>query len=65
MTKKIRDQIMAIRASGKYNMFDLISVQREAHERGFYELVLYIEEHRKEYAEFILTGVCNGNEKLH
>ncbi|NLW89526.1 MAG: DUF5049 domain-containing protein [Clostridiaceae bacterium] len=23
---------------------------------GFYELVLYIEENRKEYAHFILTG---------
>jgi hypothetical protein len=23
---------------------------------GFYELVVYIEEHRREYAQFILTG---------
>jgi hypothetical protein len=47
---------MAIRAGGKYNMFDTTGVQREAFERGFFELVEYIEEHRKEYAEFILTG---------
>jgi biopolymer transport protein ExbD len=62
MTDKIQDQILAIRASGKYNMFDVISVQREAHERGFYELVLFIEEHKKEYSEFILTGVCTDGE---
>jgi hypothetical protein len=56
MTDKIQDQILAIRASGKYNMFDVISVQRDAYERGFYELVLFIEEHKKKYTEFILTG---------
>ena len=37
-------------------MFDLPMVQRLAYERDFYELVLYLEEHRKEYAHFILTG---------
>ena len=31
-------------------------VQRLAYERDFYELVLYLEDHRSEYAHFILTG---------
>ena len=37
-------------------MFDVNMVQRLAHERDFYELVIFIEEHRKEYVHFILTG---------
>jgi hypothetical protein len=27
-----------------------------AYDRGFYALVLFLEEHKKEYAHFILTG---------
>ena len=56
MNERIVEQILAIRASGKYNMFDTRGVQREANERGFYELVVFIEEHRDAYAQFILTG---------
>ena len=37
-------------------MFDLPMVQRLAYERGYYELVCWLEDHRKEYARFILTG---------
>jgi hypothetical protein len=37
-------------------MFDLPAVQRLAYERNFFDLVVYIEEHPKEYAHFILTG---------
>ena len=29
---------------------------RMAYELDFYELVLYLEDHRKEYVNFILTG---------
>lgn len=56
MTDKIVEQILKIRESGKYNMFDIKGVQREAYELGFYELVNFILEHPKEYADFILTG---------
>ncbi len=56
MTEKVRDQILAIRDTGLTNMFDLPVVQRLAYERGYYELVRWIEEHRKEYARFIMTG---------
>lgn len=38
------------------NMFDVNTVQHLAYERDFYELVLYLEDHRKEYVNFILTG---------
>ena len=60
MTDTVRDQILAIRDTGLTNMFDIPMVQRLAYERGFYELVCYLEEHRKEYAHFILTGEADG-----
>ena len=56
MTDKVRKQILAIRDTGLTNMFDVVSVQRIASDMGFYELVVYLEENRKEYAHFILTG---------
>jgi hypothetical protein len=37
-------------------MCDMAAVQRAAFDRGFYELVLFIEEHRDAYWDFILTG---------
>ncbi len=56
MTEKIREQIFAVRDSGVANMCDMAAVQRAAFNRDFYELVLFIEEHREEYWNFILTG---------
>ncbi len=56
MTDKIREQILAVRATGRTNMFDLPMVQQIAHEMRFFELVIFIEEHRSEYVHFILTG---------
>ena len=56
MTDTIREQILAIRDTGFNNMFDVPMVRRLAYDRGYYELVLYLEDHRKEYAHFILTG---------
>ena len=56
MTKKIKEQILAIRDSGLTNMFDVNMVQRLAYERNFYELVCFIEEDRKAYGHFIMTG---------
>ncbi len=56
MTQTIKEQILAIRDTGFTNMFDVKMVQRIAYERDFYELVTYLEEHRKEYVRFILTG---------
>ena len=56
MTQTIKEQILAIRDTGLTNMFDVNMVQRLAYERDFYELVTYLEDHRKEYVRFILTG---------
>ena len=56
MTETIKYQILAIRDTGLTNMFDVNAVQRLAYERDFYELVVYLEENRKEYVHFILTG---------
>jgi hypothetical protein len=56
MTEKIKEQILAIRDSGVTNMFDVSRVQYEANEHGFYELVVFLIDHRDEYSRFILTG---------
>ena len=56
MTEIVKEQILAIRETGITNMFDLPVVQRLAYERDFFDLVIYIEEHPKEYVHFILTG---------
>lgn len=56
MNDKVREQILAIRDTGATNMFDKITVQRTATERGYYELVSFLEEKTKEYIQFILTG---------
>ena len=56
MDEKVKEQILAIRDTGLTNMFDLPMVQRLAYERDFYELVCWIEDHKKEYTHFILTG---------
>ncbi len=56
ITEKIKEQIFEIRNSAVVNMCDMAAVQRAAFNRDFYELVLFIEEHREEYWNFILTG---------
>ena len=59
MTEKVREQILAIRKTGRTNMFDVPMVQYIANEMRFYELVIFLKENRKEYVHFILTGECN------
>lgn len=56
LTDKVVEQIMAIRTTGETNMFDLTRVQSLAYGRGFFELVLFLKEHPKNYARFIMTG---------
>ena len=56
VTDKIMSQILEIRDEGNCNMVDSFGVQREAHTKNFHELVLFIENHRKDYVGFILTG---------
>lgn len=56
MSDEIFDQIMKIRDSGETNMLAVDVVQRMAFERGYKKLVIFIEENRREYVNFILTG---------
>ena len=56
MSETVRKQILAVRDTGRTNMLDIHAVQRIAYDMEFYELVTYLEEHRREYAHFILTG---------
>ena len=56
MTDKVFRQLMEIRREGRSNMFDINMVQRLAYEKDYFELVMYIEEHKKEYVHFIMTG---------
>ena len=56
MTDKVREQILAVRKTGRTNMFDIPMVQYIANEMRFYELVIFLGEHRSEYVHFILTG---------
>ena len=56
ITDKIVEQILDIRNSAMTNMLDTTAVQSIANDRGYYELVIFIEEHKREYAQFILTG---------
>ncbi len=56
ITDEIREQILAVRDTGRTNMFDTDAVQRIAHEMQLYELVVFISMHRSEYTNFILNG---------
>ena len=56
MSDEVFENIMVIRDSGVCNMFDTNFVQQEANRLGFYELVLFIEDHKGEYVHFIITG---------
>ena len=55
-TDTVRRQILAIRDTGETNMFDVPMVQQIANRLGYYELVLFLIDHQKEYAHFIMTG---------
>ncbi len=54
--EKIKEQILSIRASGVTNMFDIPRVALEAKKLNFKELARYLENNKKEYWDFILTG---------
>ena len=56
MTETVKRQILKIRNSGETNMFDTRAVQYIANREGYYELLVYLEKHKKEYVNFILTG---------
>lgn len=56
MNAIVKKQILAIRDSGETNMLDTRTVQVITNRMGYYELVVYLEEHKREYVNFIFTG---------
>jgi len=52
----VKEQILAVRDTGETNMFDVNMVAQIAMREGFYELVNYLQDHKKEYSRFILAG---------
>ena len=53
---RVREGILAVRATGRTNMFLIPAVQRIAMDLGYYDTVIWIEENRKAYCRFIMTG---------
>lgn len=62
MTERIKEQIEAVRQSGETNMLDTRMVQWIANRENYYELVIYLEEHREEYVEYLFTGKASEKE---
>jgi len=56
MSPIVKAQILAVRETGESNMFDVNAVMVIANREGFYELVCYLQDHKREYARFIMTG---------
>ncbi len=56
MTETIKEEILAIRDTGATNMLDVQTVQRMAYEMEYFDLVMFIEDHRHDYINFIITG---------
>lgn len=55
-TETVKEQILAIRVTRETNMFDVPMVQQIANREGYYELVLFLIDHTREYVHFIMTG---------
>jgi len=53
---QIREEILSIRDSGRCNMFDTAAVQRAANDMEYFDLVIFIEEHKRSYTHFIFHG---------
>lgn len=56
MTYTIQDRIINIQRFCSINMLDFASVKQEALNRGYLDLVDFIDTHRKEYVQYICTG---------
>ena len=56
MDNKLKEQILAIRATGETNMFDVPKVSEIALREGYDVLLEFLSEDKAAYARFILTG---------
>ena len=58
--EKILEGVLFVRDTGRTNMFDTNMVQRIAFDNEYYDLVNWIEEDKKGYANLIITGEFTG-----
>ena len=56
VSKKVLEQLETIRSGGTHNMFDYHGVMREAYDNGFYELVTWMVDNKKDYIRGIFQG---------
>ena len=58
MTKKVKDQILIVRDTGKTNMFDVGTVMWIANELDLFDLVAFLSEKKNqaEYVKLIISG---------
>ncbi len=56
VTEAVHKGILAVRDTGKLNMFDHLRVAKKASRMGYHEAALWIIENRSAYCEGILKG---------
>lgn len=56
VSKKVLEQLEAIRSGGTHNMFDYYGVMMEAYDNEFYELVTWMFNNEKDYIRGIFQG---------
>lgn len=52
----VAEQLEEVRQDGRCNMLDRPCVQAVANDLGHYELVVWIEDHQREYGRLIFRG---------
>ena len=57
VSKEVREGILAVRDTGRTNMFDVDAVKKIAYELGYEEAADWIENHEGEYVAGIFEGV--------
>lgn len=56
MDENVKKQIIAIRATGATNMFDIRGIMEIAKQLGFDELLEFLSENKARYVSFIIEG---------
>ena len=56
MTEEVKEQILAISRSGETNMFDIWRVKTIARRELYFDLLIFLEEHKDAYRRFIADG---------
>lgn len=56
MDENVKKQIIAIRATGTTNMFDIRGMMEIAKQLGFDELLEFLPENKARYVSFIIEG---------